>query len=110
VSGPGAAPTAVRRGTTRALDAVRHRSDQAGLDTGPVGEFLGRYRNGIRWAIGGVVVLLYILADHPTGSWTLTLLIVAALVLLVVELLARSPAAADPDQAEAESVGPAARG
>jgi hypothetical protein len=93
VSGPGSAPTAVRRGTTHALDAVRHRRDRAGLDTGPVGAFLGRYRNGIRWGIAGVVVLLYILADHPTGSWTLTLLIVAALLLLVVELLARPPEA-----------------
>jgi hypothetical protein len=80
--------------STRALDAVRNRSDRAGLDTGPVGEFLGRYRNAIRWIIGGGVVLLYVLADHPTGSWTLKVLIVAALLLLIVELLARPPAPA----------------
>jgi len=92
VSGPGPSPTAVRRGTTRALDAVRHGRDRAGLDTGPVGAFLWQYRNGIRWAVGGVVVLVYVLADHPTGATTLTLLIVAALLLLLVELLARRPA------------------
>ena len=34
VSGPEQAPAAVRRGTTRALDAVRHRRDSAGLGTG----------------------------------------------------------------------------
>jgi hypothetical protein len=94
VSGPEPAPTSVRRMSTRALDAVRNRSDRAGLDTGPVGEFLGRYRNAIRWIIGGGVVLLYVLADHPTGSWTLKVLIVAALLLLIVELLARPPAPA----------------
>jgi hypothetical protein len=118
VSGPEPAPVAVRRRANRALDAVRHRSDRAGLDTGPVGDFLGRYRTAIRWVVAGAVVLLYILADHPTGAWTLKVLIVAALVLLVVELLARPPApgaAADPsgsspeqtaEASETENLGP----
>jgi hypothetical protein len=92
VSGPGSAPSRVRAGTTRALDAVRHRSDDAGLDTGPVGLFLGTYRGAIRGAVAGVLILVYVLADHPTGAFTIGLLIVGAVVLLVVELLARSPA------------------
>jgi hypothetical protein len=122
VAGPEPAPTAVRRASTRALDAVRHRSDRAGVDTGPVGDFLGRHRNPIRWIIAGGVVLLYVLADHPTGAWTLKLLIVAALLLLVVELLARPPvpdSATDAEtpssdhpatQTETESLGPPVRG
>lgn len=121
VTGPEPAPVAVRRGTTRALDAVRHRRDSAGLNTGPVGDFLGRYRTAIRATVGGLVVLLYVLADHPTGAWTLKLLIVAGLVLLVVELLARPPVAGpaageepapgdDAKGAEKEEVGPPARG
>jgi hypothetical protein len=80
---------AVRSGTTRALDAVRHRRDSAGLNTGPVGVFLGRNRGAIRGFVVGVVVLAYILADHPTGRWVLTLLLGAAVLLLVAELLAR---------------------
>jgi hypothetical protein len=114
VTGPEHAPTAVRRASTRALDAVRHRRDKAGLDTGPVGEFLGRYRGPIRGIIAGVVVLVYVLADHPTGAWTLKLLVVAALVLLVVELLAQPPAeveeAAADEEAADEEVGPPVRG
>jgi hypothetical protein len=122
VTGPQPAPTAVRRTSGRALDALRHRSDRAGLETGPVGDFLGRHRNPIRWAIAGGVVLLYVLADHPTGAWTFKLLIVAALLLLVVELLARPPAfdsatdtaapLSDPPgaQTEAENLGPPVQG
>ncbi len=92
VTGPEPAPTRVRAGTTRALDAVRHRSDAAGLDTGPFGLFLGTYRSAIRGVVAGAVILLYVLADHPTGGFTITLLLVAAVVLLVVELFARTPA------------------
>jgi len=97
VSGPEPAPVAVRTGFTRVLDRIRHGSDRAGLDTGPVGEFLGRYRVPIRALLAGVVVLTYVLADHPTGAWTLGLLLAAALLLLVVELLARDPVTRDTD-------------
>jgi hypothetical protein len=41
--------------------------------------------------VAAVVVLAYVMADHPTGAWTLTLLVAAAVVLLVTELLARDP-------------------
>jgi hypothetical protein len=95
VSGPEPAPSRIRAGTTRALDRIRHRSDEAGLDTGPVGLFLGAYRGAIRALVGGVVILLYVLEDHPTAGFTLTLLVIAAVVLLLVELFARTPA--DPD-------------
>lgn len=91
VSGPGPRPVAVRRTAGRLVDAVRHRSDSAGLDTGAFGRFLGQNLVVIRVALGALVVVVYILADHPTGAWTLGLLGIAALVLLVVELLARTP-------------------
>lgn len=96
VSGPSASAVGLRSGTSRALEAVRTRSDSAGLRTGPVGVFLGRYRTVIRGLVAGVVIVTYALADHPTGAWTLTLVLVAAAVLLVVEVLAR-PAAGGVD-------------
>jgi hypothetical protein len=92
VSGPEQAPAAVRRGTTRALDAVRHRRDSAGLGTGPVGGFLYTYRTPLRIVVLGGAVLVYALADHPTGAWTLVVVAVAALILLVFELLSGRPA------------------
>jgi len=97
VSGPEPAPVSVRRGTSRALDVVRHGSDRAGLNTGAFGLMLGRYRGAIRGAVLGLVVVFYVMAAHPTGGYTITLLVVAAVVLLVVELLARSPEPAATD-------------
>jgi len=108
VTGPEPAPSRVRAGTTRALDAVRHRRDRAGLDTGPVGTFLGTYRGAIRGVVAGAVIVLYVLADHPTGAFTITLLLVAVVVLLFVELLAGAPGGAE--AAAVDPVEPATRG
>lgn len=99
VSGPSASALGVRHGASRTLEVVRSRSDRAGLGTGPVGAFLGRFRNAIRALIAGVVVVTYALADHPTGAWTLTLVLIAGAVLLVVEVLARPPVHNDAGEA-----------
>jgi hypothetical protein len=92
VSGPERAPVRVRQGSGRALDAIRHRRDSAGLGTGLVGEFLYTYRMQLRIAVLGGAVLVYALADHPTGAWTLVVVAIAALILLVCELLSGRPA------------------
>ena len=65
----------------RALDAVRHGRDRAGLSTGPVGEFLHTYRSTIR--VGDRRRRpAYVLTDHPTGESTLVI-VVAGVLLLV---------------------------
>ena len=91
VSGPAPTPVAVRRGTTRALDVVRHGSDRAGFRTGPVGTAAYTYRTPIRFTVLGIALLVYVLAAHPTGAFTLVLLAIAAVVLLIIELVARPP-------------------
>ena len=96
VSGPEPTPATLRREVSRALDRVRHGTDRAGLRTGPVGEFLGRCRVPIRMLVAGVVVLAYLLNDHPTAGWTIRLLLGAGALLLVLEVLARDPDGADP--------------
>jgi hypothetical protein len=89
LTGPSTSATSVRRGGGRLLDTARTGSDRIGFDTGALGTFLHRNRVAIRGVLAGAVILVYVLADHPTGGWTLTLLLVAAIVLLVVELIAR---------------------
>ena len=95
ISGPERAPALVRQGSRRTLDSIRHRRDSAGLGTGPVGEFLYTYHTPIRVLVLGGAVLVYVLADHPTGAFSLGLVVVAGLILLVVELLAGGPAATE---------------
>ncbi|GAB3198204.1 hypothetical protein GCM10027062_11830 [Nocardioides hungaricus] len=90
VSGPGTAPVALRRGTGGAVGWVRSGGERAGLDTGRFGELLGTYRAAIRGAVLGLALLLYAMADHPSAGFTVTLLGVAAVLLLIVELLSRT--------------------
>lgn len=94
VTGPVGAPAALRRGTSRAIDGVRHGGTKVGIDTGAFGIALRTYKSPIRVGVLGLALLLYVLRDHPTGGFALELLVVAAVILLVVELLSRPP---DPD-------------
>jgi hypothetical protein len=112
VTGTTSNAVAVRDVGRRAVNAVQHRADRAGLDTGPVGAFLGQYRRQIEAGLAGLVILLYVLRTHPTGAWTLGIILIAALLVLIVELFARPPAqtppvtetaAADGDPSSAES-------
>ena len=96
VTGPWAPAVATRRTTNRAVDSVRHGSDRAGLRTGAFGTALYNMRTPIRFGLGALVVLIYVLAAHPTGAFTIVLLLVAAVILLAIELLARPPAATAP--------------
>jgi hypothetical protein len=95
VTGSYAPAVVLRRTTSRAVGAVRHGSDRAGLRTGALGTALFNLRKPIWFTVAAAVLLAYVLAAHPTGGFTLGLLAVAAVVLLVVELLARAPVAAD---------------
>ena len=61
------------------------------------------YRTPLRATVLGLALLVYVLAAHPTGAFTLVVVVVAALVLLVIELVAREPVL-DP-QAEQQQPG-----
>jgi hypothetical protein len=76
------------------VNATRSGSMRAGLNTGSFGVALDTYRNLIRGVVLGGGLLVWVMRDHPTGAFTLVLLAVVAVVLLLVELLAR-PAGAD---------------
>lgn len=101
VAGPGTTPVAVRRTAARLLDSSRRGSTRLGVDTGRFGAALGRNRSLIQGGIAAVVAVTYVLADHPTGAWTVRLLVAAAAVVLVVELLARPATASGPGTAPA---------
>lgn len=93
ITGPVGAPATLRRSSARAIASVRSGGERAGLNTGRFGEALGLYRTPIRMGVLGLALVVYVLRDHPTGAFTLGLVIGVAVVLLLVELLARPPAA-----------------
>jgi hypothetical protein len=91
VTGPVGAPAALRRGTARAIGTVRSGGDRVGINTGSFGRTLGTFRTPIRVGVLGLALVVYVLRAHPTGAFTLWLVIVTAVVLLIVELLSRPP-------------------
>jgi hypothetical protein len=91
VTGPESGPVALRRGSTRAIDVVRNRTDEAGIGTGAFGSALYQYRTALQGVILGGALLVYVLADHPTGKFAIIVLLVALFLLLVLELLSRPP-------------------
>ena len=95
LTGTSAAAASVRRGISGGVSAVRGGGERAGLNTGPVGVFAYTYRTALRAAVIGIGVLVYVQADHPTGGWTLKILVFMVLALLLVELVARPASAGD---------------
>ncbi len=89
----GSSPSAVtsRRGIASAAAAGRAGARRLGLDTGPVGDFCFRHKAALRGLVIGVAVLAYVLASHPTAGWTITVVVIAAVLLAALELLSRPP-------------------
>jgi hypothetical protein len=89
--GPGPAPTAVRRTTTRTVARLRDLRGAEGRQPGTVETFVYTYKSALRGGVLALGVLVYVLASHPTALWTLVLVAVLGVALLVIEFLARPP-------------------
>ncbi|PKH40928.1 hypothetical protein CXG46_10715 [Nocardioides alpinus] len=103
VSGPGPLATSVRGAFSRGVDGARGGMARAGVDTGPVGTALHQHVVAIRWGVLGVALLVYVMAPHPTGTFSAVVVGVALLVLLVIEVLAR-PGTSTPADSPADSL------
>jgi hypothetical protein len=98
---PTGAGAALRTGSATGMARLRNRT---GMDTGPVGRFLGTYRTFTRVTVVAIGTLIYLGIDHPTGVNAVVIIIAIVLVLVVLEFLA-APAeklAAPAEKAEEE--------
>ena len=82
---PSGAGAAMRSGAGAGLQRMRNRT---GMDTGPVGDFLGTYRTFVRVTLVGIGAIVYVGIDHPTAGQALTIIVVVLLALVVLEFLA----------------------
>lgn len=82
---PSGAGAAVRTGAAAALSRLRNRT---GVNTGPVGEFLGTYRTFTRVVVVGVGAVAYVGIDHPTAGNAIGIILAIVLVLVILEFLA----------------------
>ncbi|MGF0117878.1 hypothetical protein ACQFYA_16405 [Promicromonospora sp. Marseille-Q5078] len=103
LGGGSASARSLRKGTQRGFATLRDYGEGRGVSTGPVGDWLGRYRTVVRVAVIGVAVLVLLLAGSPTPALVVGTAVVAGLVIAVLELVARPPRpdAAAPDAPEA---------
>jgi hypothetical protein len=103
---PTGAGAAARGGLGRGVAALRSGRARAGLRTGALGEALARYRNAVRVGVLGLAALIYLLKDHPTAAYALTVVIVAVVILVIAEVLAAPPTepAKEPEAKEPEAV------
>ncbi|WP_164737211.1 hypothetical protein [Georgenia sp. SYP-B2076] len=94
LTGPSAAAVGVRRGLSRGLTRVRELSGAPGGLAGPrLGARLGTYRTMIRIVVLVLAALVILFWDRPTPADVIVVAGVAALLLVVLEVLA-APAAA----------------
>ena len=93
---PTGAGAALRTGSASGMARLRNRT---GMDTGPVGQFLGTYRTFTRVTVVAIGTLVYLGIDHPTGVNAVVIIIAIVLVLVVLEFLA-APAEKAPEKAE----------
>ena len=103
---PTGAGAAARRGVSSGISKVRSGRARAGLRTGQFGEALARYRNPIRVGVIGLAALIYLLRDHPTGAFAITVVIIAVLILVLAEILA-APSASESEQVDDKGGGDA---
>ncbi|MCK9794860.1 hypothetical protein M1843_14000 [Isoptericola sp. 4D.3] len=91
LAGGSASARALRAGTVRGFARLREYGEGRGVSTGPVGEWLGRYRTAARVAVIGVAALVLLLAKSPSPGLVVGTAVVAGLVIAVLELVARPP-------------------
>jgi hypothetical protein len=91
-TGPSVTAVRTRRGLASGLGWVRGRGEQAGVHTGPVGQWVYRYRAGLRIAAVALAVVIFVFWSQPTGVVALVIAIILLVLLGVIELIGRPTA------------------
>jgi hypothetical protein len=92
-TGPSVTAVRTRSACKKAFGYVRGSGEKAGVSTGPVGEWIYRYRQALRIAAVALAVLIFVLWTDPTGLVAALIAVCLLVVLGLIELLGRPPAA-----------------
>jgi len=91
LGGGSASARSLRAGAGRGFTWLREYGDRRGVSTGPVGEWLGRYRTVVRVTIIVVAALVLLLAGSPTPGLIIGTALVAGVLIALLEIAARPP-------------------
>jgi hypothetical protein len=87
LTGPSAAAVRTRKAVRSGIDWLRERGEQAGVRTGPVGEWTDAHKTVLRVAAVGIVALIFVFWGEPSLAVVITLVIILLVLLGLIELI-----------------------
>ncbi len=92
-TGPSVTAVRTRHAVASGLGWLRGTGERAGLRTGPVGRWTYQYRTALRIGSVALIALIFVFWGRPTAAVAIVLAIVLLVLLGLIELLGRPPAA-----------------
>jgi hypothetical protein len=90
-TGPSVTAVRTRKALKSGLAAIRGTGERAGVNTGPVGTWVYRYRQALRIAAVAIAALVIVFWTDPTGTTVLITAIILLAALGLIELIGRPP-------------------
>jgi hypothetical protein len=96
-TGPSATAVKTRGALVSGVRWLRDLGERKGVSTGPAGEWTYSHRKGLRVAAVALVALIFVFWGQPTPALGITLAVVLLVLLGLIELISRPPAAPAPE-------------
>ena len=93
LAGPSATAVRVRGAFTHGLGWIRHRGEQAGVRTGPVGTWTYTHRKALRISAVALAALIFVFWGQPTAAVAIVLAVLLLVILGLIEVIGRRPPA-----------------
>jgi hypothetical protein len=93
LTGPSVTAVRARKAATSGIDWLRARGEQAGVRTGPVGEWTAAHKNLLRIGAIALIALIFVLLGPPDVGEVITLVVVLLALLGLIELIGGRPGA-----------------
>jgi hypothetical protein len=91
LTGPSVTAVRTRKAVVSGIDWLRARGEQAGVRTGPVGEWTGAHKNLLRIGAIALIALIFVLLGPPDVGEVITLVVVLLVLLGLIELVGGRP-------------------
>ncbi len=95
-TGPSITAVRTRSGIASGLGWVRRRGERSGVSTGPVGTWTYAHRKGLRVGAVALAAVIFVFRGRPTAAVVILIAVLLLVVLGLIELIGRPPAAAPP--------------
>ncbi len=93
ITGPSVTAVRTRGGFASAFRWTRSRGDSMGVSTGPVGRWTYTHRRGLRIGAVGLAAVIFVFLGRPTAADVIVIVVLLLVVLGLIELIGRPPAA-----------------